>query len=100
VQKSAFKACSCFVFQRKLDIANDAVNIVHHFIVPDADIAPRAIFTSGILAGGRDTDSAWEQYKLEARKMPENAQNPTCSVHVVLGIFSLVQTLIMGYCII
>jgi len=30
-------------------------------------------------------DSVWEQEKLEARKMLENAQNPTRQVHALLG---------------
>ena len=32
-------------------------------------------------ACGRDVDFAWEQKKLEARKMLEIAQNPQCQVH-------------------
>jgi hypothetical protein len=30
-------------------------------------------------------DSAWEQEKLEARKLPENAQNLTNQVHAYFG---------------
>jgi len=30
-------------------------------------------------------DSAWEQEKLEARKMLKNAQTPTRQVHAVFG---------------
>jgi len=34
---------------------------------------------------GVGVDSAWEQEKLKARKMLENAQTPTSRVHTVLG---------------
>ena len=34
---------------------------------------------------GVSVDSAWEQGKLEVRKMPENAATPTREVHSVLG---------------
>jgi hypothetical protein len=32
-------------------------------------------------------ESAWEQEKLEARKMLEKPQNPTRQVHALLGVF-------------
>jgi hypothetical protein len=43
---------------------------------------PRSL---GILAGGRDVDSAWEQYKLEAGKMLENGADSRRPLHAVLG---------------
>jgi len=38
-----------------------------------------------VTGAGAGVDSAWEQEKLEARKMLENAQTPTSRVHAVLG---------------
>jgi hypothetical protein len=35
----------------------------------------------GVTGAGEDVDSAWEQEKLEARKMLETGQNPIHQVH-------------------
>ena len=44
-----------------------------------------------VTGAGAGIDSAWEQYKLEARKMLENVarKRPTRQVHAVFGGFLL-----------
>ena len=42
-----------------------------------------------------NADFAWEQEKLEARKMPENAQTPTSRMHAVLGGFNCYEVLLL-----
>jgi len=39
-----------------------------------------------LLGAGAGVDSAWEQRKLEARKMLENATDPQRPVHALLGV--------------
>ena len=42
-----------------------------------------------LAASGRDADKAWKQDSAEALKLPENAANPTCRLHAVLGGLSI-----------
>jgi len=49
------------------------------------DVVQGKRLTAGVTRWWAGVDSAWEQEKLEARKMLENAQTPTSRVHAVLG---------------
>jgi hypothetical protein len=51
------------------------------------------IITVCVTRAGAGVDSAWEQKKLEVRKMLEKPQNPQRpSMHALLGSFLLCQT--------
>jgi len=49
---------------------------------PNSDITRPTVCLRGAWRWA-GVDSAWEQEKLEARKLPENAQTPTSRVHAV-----------------